>query len=264
MNSPRPHRHASPLPFPKRLLLLLSLFGAFSCGCVSVATSGGAKSVTPASTQTSYHDVRVDGFEPVVQRTGTGTVTIRFEATGCFPYEKIETRRYRTEDSERMAFGFFPGLAESSPDNMVGDALIAFWYNLCFCGLPTVHGLLFEPFAPVSTATAARGSMGERSGTSRAALLGFYRYRKYASVQTDPTPKRSVGTLDKVSLDAVSLSPVDCPFPVRSSGMGFLTLGNVPAGPQECRVRLSFPANDPLHDALAPLILRPFTVAIPE
>ena len=244
-------------------LLLLPLLATLSGGCLAVTVSGGKETSSSATPRTRYRDVEVASIDPVVKRTGRDTAEIRFEATGTFPYERTETVQRTKAASERMAVGILPGLAEDSPGDAIGNTLVAIWYNVCFLGAPTLHGILFEPFAPVSEPEALE-SMGTRTGFSRAALVGFYKYRTPTKSWADPRPKKTKGTLRRVPLDSATLAPEGGPFKVRSSRNGKLTLANVPAGRQECRVRLTLPRTDPLYDVLAPLLSRPISFTIPE
>ena len=149
---------------------------ALAPGCVSIPL--GSERVLQTRTDNRSVEtvsVEVESFRPVVSRTGS-SATVRLELDGTFTDRTTVTESRKVAARTKLSVGLFPGLANVEPSgNVVGDALIALWYNVCFLGTPTVNGLLLEPFEPAS---AKSRDFGGKGAFSRAALLGFHKYEE--------------------------------------------------------------------------------------
>lgn len=149
---------------------------ALATGCVSIPL-GSEKVLQTRSDGRKVESVsvEVESFRPVVARTGS-SATVRLELDGTFTDRTTVSESRRVAARTKLSFGLFPGLANVQPsENVVGDALLALWYNVCFLGTPTVNGLLLEPFEPAS---AKSRDFGGKGAFSRAALLGFHKYEE--------------------------------------------------------------------------------------
>ena len=119
----------------------------------------------------------VRGISVDVVRDGA-SVLISLTAQGDFSWEDKEKYVMDAVTDTYLSVGFFPGvmgcrgeIAKALP-NGVG----AFWYNLVFCGVPTVYGLVVAPFIPV--AREQKESVFGRDAFALSSLMGFYYYSK--------------------------------------------------------------------------------------
>ena len=247
-------------------MVVAAALAAVVTGCVSIPVSlGRPSSQKLPGTVTTLCRAEIDSIAPVVKRAGAGGFGISFEAIGSFERETVGIVEIRTSPSEHVAMGLFPGLAEDNAHDAVGNALTAFWYNICFAGTPTVYGLLLEPvFGGYSSPEDATATMGGKAGFPRAPLIGFYKFQRKGSSRTERVSSRD--RLNQLPLETLSIQPVDPATRVLYTSPGNLTIAAPPDGKRECAVRLSISPADPLAKPLAPFLdaSTSFTVLLPE
>ena len=118
----------------------------------------------------------VRGIEPRVSLEN-GNVLISLVAQGDFSWEEREKWGLDTVSDDYLAIGFFPGVmgCEGEISKAFPNGVGACWYNLVFCGMPTVYGLVVAPFVPI--AQEQKNSVFGRGAFALSALMGFYYYR---------------------------------------------------------------------------------------
>lgn len=172
---------------------------AFLCGCVSVKLSDGESSkVRTQSSSSKLVSQHVSAIEPVITERKDGTNAVEFYLVGQFDYEttaSVEDERVR---QCHVALGCFPGVRACRGEmrDCLPNAAAAFWYNLIFAGLPTVHGLLLEPFNPFVFEQS--DTLADRHAFVRAPLFGVAKYYK-ANTITKTVVTRS--TKQRIRLD---------------------------------------------------------------
>lgn len=157
-------------------LLLPSLIG-----CVAVkVTQPSDEEMRQVSETTSIGQSEVSGIEPSVMREGN-VVNVTVNLLGTFDRETTTTYASWADSDEYIAVGFFPGVMSCNGeyDDCLLNGTEAFFYNLVFAGLPTVHGLLVEPCIPYYPRQVY--SIVGPTAFLKSALIGFSRYSKPAT-----------------------------------------------------------------------------------
>ena len=217
-------------------------------GCVAInVTQTSAEDMKQVSEKETIVRSEVSGIEPSVVRTDD-IVSISVNLIGDFDVEKRTVYVGSSEVDEFMACGFFPGVMSCKGEyhDCFQNAVGAFFYNIVFAGLPTVHGLIIEPFIPYSPSQT--DSIVDKSAFLKSTLIGFSRYSKPAkrreSEKVEVLKKGKIPLEDAVisapSLELESYRGVPLEVPVdKLSANG------------DVNVTLRLPAEHPLKTAMS-------------
>ena len=217
-------------------------------GCVDVKVSQPSEEkMRQVSETTSIGQSEVSGIEPSVMRED-GVVNVNVNLLGTFD---LETRTIYASSVDRdnfIAVGFFPGVMSCRGEysDCLRNGAQAFFYNLVFAGLPTVHGLLVEPCIPYYPRQTE--SIVGQTAFLKSPFIGFSRYSKPAT----PFEKQKVrhAKVNKLPLEDATISapelglesfrgqPLQIPVDKLSDG------GDV-------KVKLSLPEEHPLKRAMS-------------
>lgn len=160
---------------------------ALSCaaGCVSFHRYGETRTVreTRKENATGLLDARV---KPVVDRDGRDAV-VRFRVIGALTNTCEKSGVYERDEIGETRFGFFPGIRKEEPQY----AVLAFWYNVCMLGAPTLNGLFAEWFRAPDESDGF--SPAPHGAFRRSALFGYY-----SETFRAPRPKTVTGAPQKV------------------------------------------------------------------
>ena len=189
---------------------LLGLAGCalLGAGCVAVQTDSG-RSVNGTPRETSVKWLRVSARDgeivPVATRLENGDVEMRIRLSGAFEKEVHTATDITSRDGHWWAIGFFPGVmgCQGEQSRAVGNALGACWYNVVYAGLPTVYGLLVEPFTYVTRDQ--KDSVFGKSAFALSPILGFCKYKKWES--REETDSRRLNETSVFLEDAVLSCP---------------------------------------------------------
>lgn len=240
----------------ENVLALLSIAVAcvFSTGCFSFSFGGGS-----TVTKTSYNGGgldpsapnEVDEIRPEVRSASFGGLELRFKLIGSFTMEKKEITEVFHPSAQRLAFGFFPGSAcDETTGKSVGTAMKSVWFNVVFAGMPTVSGLLVEPFI--------HAEPGAGSAFSRSAIFGFHRWG--ASPYKDESHDTTRSTESEMYLDQY-----ECKFDGDSYyAANCICKLDPPSRKAPITISLSVDDNHPLKRQLAPFENRPMVLTIPK
>lgn len=224
-------------------------------GCVSFSIGdSNATTQTVSVTRSVARDAanEIEEVEPVVRRV-QDAVTVRFNLHGAFVEEECSETTVRHKGVQMLAAGFFPGSAcYEGPGVQVGAAVRSVWYNILFLGLPTVSGLLVEPFVPAGP--------DDGSAFSQSAIIGFHRWggKPYVENKTERS---------RVNRDVMAFVDYSCRVAGASATVaadGLCVVRGVPADAGTIEVTLSVSPRHPLRDQLAPFMDVPITIAMPK
>lgn len=233
----------------------IAVAGVFS-GCVQFSIGDSYPPATTTATYTSIVKDASNEIEEIRQRAwwvDGNTAGIRFDLIGMFTETTTRDIRILHKRSQRLAFGLFPGSAADERDGAkVGTAFKSLWYNALFFGMPTVSGLLVEPFVHADQA--------ECSNFSRSAIIGFHRWEAVGQVEEKKEKSNS-------SKDAVQLKNYTCKADNGTAVVledGVLHVSGFPAEAKSVDVMISIPQQHPLKDQLAPFLQSKIKVILPE
>ncbi len=217
-------------------------------GCVAVkATQSTAENMERLSETTRIVRSEVSGIGPTVTRNGN-VVTIELNLLGDFDLEKRTVYVSSADRDEYIAVGFFPGVM--SCEGEYGDCLLngteAFYYDLVFAGLPTVYGLLVEPFVPYYPDQT--DSIVGQKAFLKSALIGFSRYSKPAISRT--TQKIGRTAAKKLPLEDAVISAPDLGIESELGQPLQIPIEKI-AGKGDVRVKLRLPEGHPLKSAMS-------------
>ena len=158
--------------------LAFASVGVICSGCASINISNRSSSgeTFRGGEPRVWRKKIVRGIEPRVLQENDD-VWISLVAQGDFSWEEREKWGTDTISDDYLAIGFFPGVmgCEGEISNALPNGVGAFWYNLVFCGMPTVYGLVVAPFIPI--AQEQKDSVFGHGAFALSALMGFYYYR---------------------------------------------------------------------------------------
>ena len=157
-------------------------------GCVSIPCDGKKVYKTPTVTTRTVGTEGELGFHPEVERKGDA-VRLRMVADGMFVEETTTTRKCKVQ-AQKLAVGVLPGFADD-PSYVIPALIFVGTYNAVLLGIPTLSGLLVEPFLPARESKAIR--MGE---FRRMSLAGFSKYSQ-GETETVEAPEISRRTVKK-------------------------------------------------------------------
>ena len=158
--------------------LALACAGAICSGCVSVNVSD----------HQPVQEERGEGSRELLKKTVRGiavdvvregdNVLVSLTAQGDFSWEDKEKYVTAAVIDTYLSVGFFPGVMGCKGEiaKALPNGAGAFWYNIVFCGVPTVYGLVVAPFIPV--AQEQKESVFGRDAFVLSSLMGFYYYSK--------------------------------------------------------------------------------------
>lgn len=227
-------------------------------GCVSFPRYGSKVKVSETRRENAVGilDTRVD---PVVRRSGRDAL-VRFKVSGSLTNSCETAAVYKRDVIGSARFGFFPGVRPNEPQ----CAFLAYWYNICMLGTPTLNGLLFEWFREPDASDGFQPA--PKGAFRRSALYGYYS-EKSATPKTETLlsePVKTVRSVDSLYLPvgpepyqiAVSVSGVQMQYERVEDSCGIRLVGvypedaDPPAG-SSCRVTLSVPPDYGLKAELA-------------
>ena len=243
-------------------LSVLALSTLFLTGCFSVKVSSGKLlSEYTRSETVIWTKFTIEGLDPQVLRLDDGSCRISFDLIGDF-VQQVRKEHYQNRGDETwLSMGAFPGALAcyGEYDDAVKSGLQACWYNFVFAGLPTLHGLLIEPFNPIVLRQS--NSIVGTEAFVRSPLIGFCKYLKSA-----PNDSRvelgSPVAHKRYSLSGAELSTVGSP--VSASGDPLFLPASSLDGVRTVDVRISIPADHPMRSQLAELDRQVVTVVIPK
>ena len=229
----------------------------FSTGCLSFPL-GNPKvpitttSVTSGIARDAPNDI--EEFSPSATRLEPNTVKITFIVRGTINLREVHETKIEHGAEERLSIGFFPGAAcETNSVDAMAWAAESIWYNIIFVGLPTVSGLLIEPFIPASP--------GKGSAFSRSAIIGCHRWGYKPATKT--TQKTSSKATECILLNGYSCE-VNGASSVVVDKDGNCTAYGFPAAAKSLKVTLSIPNTHPLKRQLEPFEKEPISIRLPE
>ena len=187
----------------------------------------------------SAHDGEI---MPVATHLENGDVEIQIRLSGTFERAVSTITDVTYPDGHWWAIGFFPGVmgCRGELSDVMGNAFGACWYNVVYAGLPTVYGLLIEPFTFVSRDQ--QDSVFGKSAFALSPLLGFCKYKKWE--RSEEADTRYLNETSLILEDAV----LSCPELNMTSKRGEplrLTRGQIEGMPF-VSVVFSLPENHPL------------------
>jgi len=215
-------------------------------GCLSMETGVSPADEREYGSSTKVIEAVVTGVEPHVE-WHDGDCVVRISLTGTLRCEATKSKvRYNVE-RRYLSAGFFPGTmaCRGEYSDCVVNGLAAFYYNIVFVGLPTVYGLIVEPFIPYYPAQAE--SVVGKNAFLNSPMIGFARYCKsgteYSKV-TVPLPKKNRWELE----DAVLSAPK---FNLKSErGEPLRINGALLKGAKTFDVAIALPEGHPLKNAM--------------
>ena len=166
---------------------IAAMAASLLCGCVAVSVSEEpVGSRTLISSEGKLVSAEIEGLEYVLHQDrlskdyfngASGNVSISFRVHGTFKHVTVDKCRL-VKKVEYVSMGFFPGAMSCSDEysGCVVNSTGAFYYNLVFAGLPTVYGLLVEPFVPYYPEQTP--SMMSRRAFVQSAMMGVSKYSK--------------------------------------------------------------------------------------
>lgn len=225
-------------------LLALQIFA----GCIAVKIPQSADYGMHLQSETKrISRAEVEGVDPLLERDDH-FVSVKVDLLGDFEVATTTVYANSRDWDDYMAVGFFPGVmsCEGEYRECFKNAACAFFYNLVFAGLPTVHGLLVEPCIPYYPEQT--GSVVGKSAFLKSALIGFSRYSK-------PALDNTVRKVNRAKLSRIALEDATISAPALgiASGCGMalqIPINRLPAG-GEVKVKLELPASHPLKSAMA-------------
>ena len=149
-------------------------------GCIAnKVTESSEGQMRLVSVATNVVGAKVSKAKPSVSRDG-GVVAVEISLIGKFTLEEKRCSVSTLEREDYLAVGFFPGVMSCRGEyrECLQNGAGAFLYNLAFGCLPTVYGLLVEPFVPYYPEQT--DSIVGRKAFLKSALIGFSRYSKPA------------------------------------------------------------------------------------
>ena len=217
-------------------------------GCVAVkVTQPTAAEMRPVSEATSIVRSEVSGIEPSVRRGGN-VVNIKFNLLGKFDLEKRTVYASPEDRDGFIAIGFFPGVMSCTGE--YGDCLlngtVAFFYGLIFAGLPTVYGLIVEPFVPYYPEQ-TRSIVGQKAFL-KSALIGVSRYSKPTTARETEKVNRS--TIKNVRLEDAVISAPDLGIESELGQPLQIPVDKL-VGKGDVRIKLRLPEGHPLKGAMS-------------
>ena len=225
-------------------------------GCLSftVAETGASRPVVEVSRDVAKDPSnQIYEIAPVAKRSWSQSAELSFDLIGSVKVAELTKTETRRGWRQRLAFGFFPGAAcDDGFDAQAGTAFKSIWYNIAFVGIPTVSGLLVEPFVH------ADREMG--SDFSRSAIFGFHRWNAKPCIEKDARRARGFR-------EVVQLKDYSCEFAGTTSyadNDGICRVSPVPEGAKTIEVKVFVPQRHPLMDKLAPFINAPITIRIQD
>ena len=227
--------------------LAFASVGVICSGCASINISNQSSSrETFRGTERVWRKKIVRGIEPRVSQEN-GIVSISLVAQGDFEWEEREKWGVDTVSHDYLAIGFFPGVmgCEGEISKAFPNGIGAFWYNLVFCGMPTVYGLVVAPFIPI--AQEQKDSVFGRGAFALSALMGFYYYRA-----NTPGEERIVTKPNGTSAYELSEAEIRLDSGSRKCGYG----GELRCSIAEfdsngsCKLTFTVPENHPLKNEL--------------
>lgn len=231
----------------QRSAVVVSLLACAGCLAVKMPQTPSEMEKTVISETKRIGRAEVLGVEPLIRRTDD-RVDVSIGLSGAFQIEKQTQYRIVGNDDEFVAVGIFPGVMSCSGEygDCIPNALGASFYNLVFAGLPTVYGLLIEPFVPHYPRQT--DSIVGKKGFLKSALIGFTRYSKTAEAQEKQ--EKTSDFAKKIPLeDAVIRAPELGLESVRGEPL-HIPVSRLP-GDGEVKVKLRLPADHPLKNALS-------------
>ena len=157
-------------------IMSMCLFGG--CLAVDVGKVGNGGVRIKTEEKVTIPQARISGVAPSVNVAENGDALVSLNLLGDF--EKVVTTTY-SDSSDRAFFvvGFFPGVmsCEGEYADCLGNGAGAVFYNLVFAGLPTVYGLVIEPFVPYYPRQTP--SIFSQKAFLQSPLIGFARYSKH-------------------------------------------------------------------------------------
>lgn len=217
-------------------------------GCVAVKVSQPEKDEMVQTSQTrSVCQSEVSGVEPTLESTDD-TVNVSLSLLGSFD---IETRTVFASSAvwdEFMAVGFFPGVMSCKGEyrDCLPNASGAVLYNIVFVGLPTVYGLLIEPWVP-HYPQQTDSIVGQRAFL-KSALIGFSRYAKPAEAHERQSASHS--ETHKIRLDDAVVVASELGLESERGKPLRIPVDSLP-GSGEIKVKFRLPAEHPLKSSLS-------------
>ena len=145
-------------------------------GCIATkVTEPSEGKMRQVSVTTNVVGAKVSKVKPSISREG-GVVAVEISLLGKFTLEEKKFFVSTLERDDYLAAGFFPGVMSCRGEyrECLQNGASAFLCNLAFGCLPTVYGLLVEPFVPHYPEQT--DSIIGRKAFLKSALIGFSRY----------------------------------------------------------------------------------------
>lgn len=226
-------------------LLLLPFTG---CVAIKVPQSADSSNWTKYET-TSIGESEVTGVEPLLERNGD-EIHVSVNLLGTF--DIVTTTYYNSSDGndEFIAAGFFPGVMSCSGEyrDCLQNGAAAFFYNLVFAGLPTLHGLLLEPLIPYFPQQTE--TIVGRSAFLKSTLIGFSRYSKRAENSSRQEVRHN--KVNKQRLEDATISAPDLGLESSWRGQPLrIPVDRLSSSGGAVKIKLSLPYDHPLKKAMA-------------
>lgn len=182
--------------------LILLIFS----GCVAIRTKrySGIMDESIKTTIVRSDDTDVYGIAPLVLYDGS-VAKITLNLIGRFDLKTTTIYSNSSEGDGYIAFGLFPGVMSCKGEygKSLQNGATALFYNLIFAGLPTVYGLIIEPFIPYYPKQT--DSIVGKTAFLKSPIFGFSRYSK--PMKPFEEAKNSIVT--QVRLDDAQISAPD-------------------------------------------------------
>lgn len=217
-------------------------------GCIATkVTEPSEGKMRQVSVTTNVVGAKVSKVKPSISREG-GVVAVEISLLGKFTLEEKKFFVSTLERDDYLAAGFFPGVMSCRGEyrECLQNGASAFLCNLAFGCLPTVYGLLVEPFVPHYPEQT--DSIIGRKAFLKSALIGFSRYSKPAEI------KEKVSTFRR----EVKELPLEDAF-IEAPELGIASERGLPLRIPEDKlpssgtvgVKLRLPDDHPLKDVMA-------------
>lgn len=217
-------------------------------GCVAVRVSQPTDAEMRIVAQSqSISPSEVTGVEPTLDGTG-GTVNVSFSILGTFDVATTSVYAGSANVDRFVAVGFFPGVMSCRGEyrDCMSNAACACLYNIVFVGLPTVYGLLVEPWIPHYPEQT--DSIVGQQAFLKSALIGVSRYAKRVEARERQKVSHSVSSKIKLE-DAIVLAPELGLESERGKPLR-IPIDRLPEN-GELQVKLKLPEAHPLKDVMA-------------
>lgn len=219
-------------------------------GCLAIKmTEPSEEKMQLVSETTQVVRSELSGIEPSAVRKDN-VVAVKVNLLGKFKTETKKVYASSLEHDDYLAVGFFPGVMSCKGEyrDCVQNGAGALLFNLAFAGLPTVYGILVEPFVPHYPNQT--DSIVGRKAFLKSALIGFSRYSKPA--ERKERVQASHSEVGKLPLEDAVITATELGITSERGLPLFIPVDRLPSS-GDVRVKLSLPDDHPLKSVISDL-----------